>query len=137
MIFSRDSGQHKPDETANRISACRANQFLLDTNESLEKHSIPSNSLKTNNSGSFYSIQKRNSTRYKSRLRLAIQLSIYHPADAIFNRQPGRLETRVTHTKQTTATHLKRQLSRTSGPAKLTQTGLLSDFIFNDRNPRA
>src|SRR5580704_17776844 len=61
MIFSRDSGQHKPDETTNQIRtqhhANQATQFLLDINESLEKHSIPSNSFKTNNSSSFYSIQ--------------------------------------------------------------------------------
>jgi hypothetical protein len=119
MIFSRDSGQHKPDETTNQIRthhhANQATQFLLDINESLEKHSIPSNSFKTNNSSSFYSIQKRNSTRYKSTLRRAMQLSTYHPAYAIFNRQ----------------------LSRTSALANLTRPGLPSDLTFDDRNPRA
>ena len=96
MIFSRDSGQHKPDETTNHIRARRANranQFLFDTND--------------------------------------------HPAYAIFNRQPRRLETSVTHTKQTTATLLNRQLSRGSALANLTRPVLPSDLTFDDRNPRA
>jgi hypothetical protein len=137
MIFSRDNAQHEPDETTNRIRAHHAAQFLLDRNTCLEQHDIRRNSLKTNNTANFYSIQKRNSIRYKSALRRAIQVSIYKPADAIFDRQSRRLETHVTHREQTTATRCNRQLSRTSGPANLTQSSLRSDLIFDDRNPRA
>jgi hypothetical protein len=139
MIFSRDNDLHEPHETANRICghANQATQFLLDTNEGLEKHINPRNSFKTNNSRDLYSIQKRNSARYKPTLRRAIQVSMYNPAYAIFNCQPSRLETRITHTKQTTAPHFNRQLSRTSGPANLTQSSLPSDLTFDDRNPRA
>lgn len=118
MIFSRDSGQHKTDETTNHVRARhanRANQFLLDTNERLEKHTILRNLFKTNSSSSFYSIQKHNSTRHKSTLRRAIQLSTYHLAYAILNRR----------------------LSRSSALANLTRPGLPSDLIFDDRNPRA
>jgi hypothetical protein len=111
MIFSRDNAQHEPDETTNRIRAHHA--------------------------ANLYSIQKHNSIRYKSALRRAIPVSIYKPADAIFDRQPRRLETRVTHTKQTAAILCNRPLSRTSGPANLTQSSLPSDLIFDDRNPRA
>jgi hypothetical protein len=137
MIFSRDNGQHEPDETTNRIRAHHAAQFLLDTNKCHEQHDIRRNSLKTNNAANFYSMQKRNSIRCKSTLRRAIQVSIYKPAGAIFDRQPGRLETDVTHRKQTTATLCNRQLSRTSGPENLTQSSLPSDLIFDDRNLRA
>ena len=97
MIFSRDNSQHEPDETTDRIRA----QFLLDTNKYLEQHGIRRNSFKTNNAANFYSIQKRNSIRYKSMLQRAIQVSIYKPAGAIFDRHLRRLETHVTHTKQT------------------------------------
>jgi hypothetical protein len=137
MIFSRDNGRHEPDETTNRIRAHHAAQFLLDTNKCLEQHDFRRNSFKTNHAANFYSIQKRDSIRYKSVLRRAIQVSIYKPADPIFDRQPRGLETHVTHTEQTTATLCNRQLSRTSGPANLTQSSLPSDLIFDDRNPRA
>ena len=139
MIFFPDGGQHTRGETTNLIRTdqhdSRTKQFLLDTDKPFETQSIPPNPFKTNNSGSFYSIQKRKSIRYKSMLPRAIQLSIYHPAAVISNRQPRRLETNVTHTKQTTATLLNRQLSRSFGLANLTH--LPSDLIFNDRNPRA
>ena len=139
MIFSRNNDHQ---QMANRIRAHhhhanQATQFLLDTNEGLEKHSILRNSFKTNNATNFYSIQKRGSTRYKPTLRRAIQLSMYSPAYAIYIGEPSRLETDVTQTEQTTAPHLNRQLSRTSSAANLTQSSLPSDFIFDGRNPRA
>jgi hypothetical protein len=138
MIFSRDNGRHEPEETTNRIRAQHAAQFLLDTNKYLEEDDIRRNSFKTNNAANSYSIQKRNSIRYKSTLRRAIQVSIYKPADAVLDRQPRRLETHLTHTKQTTATPCcHRPLSRTFGPANLRQSSLPSDLIFDGRNLRA
>jgi hypothetical protein len=115
MIFLRANGRH---QATNRICIHQAAQFLLDTNERLENTNISRNSFKTNNSANFYSIQIANSTRYKSTTRRAAQISIYTPADAIFNLQPA-------------------QPSRPSGLAKLTQSSLSSDLIFDDRIPRA
>src|SRR5580693_5720935 len=142
MIFLPDSGQHTRGETRNLIRTHhRATEFLLDTNKHFEKRTIRRNSLRTNNGANFYSIQKRNSTRYKLTPRLsqssAIRPSTCKPADAIFNRQPRRLETNVTHTKQTTATLLHRQFSRSFVRANLTPLHLPSDLIFDHRNPRA
>jgi hypothetical protein len=54
----------------------------------------------------------------------------------LFNRQPARLETPVTHTKQTAATTFNRQLSRTSRLEFSSAQGLcrshaMSDFQFS------
>jgi hypothetical protein len=118
MIFSRDNGCHAPRKATNRICTHQATQFLLDTNRRLENSNISRNSLKTNNSANFYSIQTANSTRYKSIRRRVTEISFYHPADAIFNRQAA-------------------QHSRTTSAANPTQSSLPSDLILDHRNHRA
>ena len=118
MIFSRDNGQHAPHEASSRLCTHHDAQFLLDTNERLETSNIFRNSFKTNNGVNFYSIQTADSTRYKSIRRRVTEISFYNPAGEAFIRQ-------------------RAQHSPTSGPAKLVQSRLSSDPIFEDRNPRA